>query len=648
MNKKLPIYILVIYFIFVLIILAVQLAGHEKEEFVSVRFNERLDNAVVIYDDSPIMLKSQQQTFINEKNTSQTPIAENGITYLPLSFYESGFDAITSYNEKKSQVTVKYNNKALVADIDSTKAVLSDAERDKKIELKFAPKLFDGECWLPVRTFADIFDFELFYDEGLIIISNMENIFDKETEGESIEKVKKLVYNLPVAGSYDRIKELCTDEEESETEETDCRYLQKGTEEDLYIIYEDEYIYYIENGRVVKADDMPYGKHNVLCSLLLPTGFNGDKIKYTGDYVCVSGTKGDKAAFCLIDMSGDYGIIRKYVVMEGVPRDMLYSDGYFYFCSLSTPSEEAAYENGLVTADYENMRYFPETDGNYILNICGVNPENLSEPAVISSYFGVSDSFTFCGSGIYAAETDKNRIVGDNEEPHTNIYKLDLNEGEASFQFKTRIEGTAKLAAKDSPVFITQNGNEAANVYVLDSLLQVSASNKGLDMGFGRLVEGDERIFVLDNEDITVLDSKTGEYLGKPNISDEKTYLYSDDRIIGFTQIIPEKTDEESEEEAPSETEPEESLGEDGEEKETIYPSIKMTMYDISDPENTEIISEETIENTDPSMFDELKIEMGSGVVILPVKIWQEDELHTGLYTYIESSYYGLRFQGEI
>ncbi|MCD7777230.1 MAG: hypothetical protein LUH47_01835 [Clostridiales bacterium] len=647
MNKKLPIYILVIYFIFVLIILAVQLAGHEKEEFVSVRFNERLDNAVVIYDESPIMLKSQQQTFINENNTSQTPIVEDGITYLPLSFYENGFNAITSYNEKKAQVTVKYNNKALVAEIDNTKAVLSDAERDRKTDLKFAPKLFDGECWLSVRTFADIFGFELFYDEGLIIISNMENIFDKETEGESIEKVKQLVYNLPAAGSYERIKELYTEEEpeESETEETDFRYLQKGTEEDLYIIYEDEYIYYIENGRVVKADNMPYGEHNKLCSLVLPTGFNGDKIKYTGDYVCVSGTKGDKAAFCLIDMSGNYGIIRKYVVMEGVPRDMLYSDGYFYFCSLSIPSEEVAYENGLVSVDYENMRYFPETDGGYILNVCGINPENLSEPAVISSFFGVNDSFTFCGSGIYVAETDKNRIVGDNEEPHTNVYKLDLNEGETSFQFKTRIEGTAELTAKDSPIFITQNSETAANVYILDSLLDVSASNTGLDMGFGRLVEGEERIFVLDSENITVLDSKTGEFLGKPNIPDEKTYLYSDNRIIGFTQIIPEETKEKSES---SEESAEKTEINAEEETETIYPSIKMTMYDISDPSNTEIISEEIIENTDYSMFDELKIEMGSGVVILPVKIWQEGELHTGLYTYIESSYYGLRFQGEI
>ncbi|MCD8158511.1 MAG: hypothetical protein LUD77_06355 [Clostridiales bacterium] len=647
MNKKLPIYILVIYFIFVLIILAVQLAGHEKEEFVSVRFNERLDNAVVIYDESPIMLKSQQQTFINENNTSQTPIVENGITYLPLSFYENGFNAITSYNEKKAQVTVKYNNKALVAEIDNTKAVLSNAERDRKTDLKFTPKLFDGECWLSVKTFADIFGFELFYDEGLIIISNMENIFDKETEGESIEKVKQLVYNLPAAGSYERIKELYTEEEpeESETEETDCRYLQKGTEEDLYIIYEDEYIYYIENGRVVKADNMPYGEHNKLCSLVLPTGFNGDKIKYTGDYVCVSGTKGDKAAFCLIDMSGNYGIIRKYVVMEGVPRDMLYSDGYFYFCSLSIPSEEVAYENGLVSVDYENMRYFPETDGGYILNVCGINPENLSEPAVISSFFGVNDSFTFCGSGIYVAETDKNRIVGDNEEPHTNVYKLDLNEGEVSFQFKTRIEGTAKLAAKDSPIFITQNSETSANVYILDSLLDVSASNTGLDMGFGRLVEGEERIFVLDSENITVLDSKTGEFLGKPNIPDEKTYLYSDNRIIGFTQIIPEETEEEPES---SEESAEKTETNAEEETETIYPSIKMTMYDISDPSNTEIISEEIIENTDYSMFDELKIEMGSGVVILPVKIWQEGELHTGLYTYIESSYYGLRFQGEI
>ncbi|MCD7904768.1 MAG: hypothetical protein LUG24_04170 [Clostridiales bacterium] len=651
MNKKLPIYILVIYFIFVLVILAVQLMGNGKREFVSVKLNERLEEAVVIYDESSVMLKGRNQTFIDENNTSRTPVVENNITYLPLSFYKNGFNALTSYSDKTSQATIKYNNMALVMNIGSSQAVISDAERDRNIEIEYAPQIFGEDCYVPVRTFVEVFDFELFYYDGLIIISNTENIFDAETETESIEQVKALVYNLPAAGSYSTVMSLYPEdgEEAEENEETEDEYvyLQTETEQDLYIICQDEYVYYTAGGRVIKADDLPYGEHNRLCSLVLPTGFSAEKIDYSQGYVCVSGTKGNKAAFCLIDMSGEYGIIRKYVAMEGSPEGVLYSDGYFYFCTLSTPEESAEDENGFVPTDYENMRYFPEVSGGGILNICGINLNKLSEPAVISSFFGTDGSFTFCESGIYAAEADNNRIYGDSDEAHSNVYKLSFERGEVVFQRKTRIEGTAALTAREKPVFITQNNDKTSNIYVLDSLLDVSALNPNLDINPRSLTEGEKRIFALEEDNIAVIDSKTGEILGNLDIPDEKMYLYSDNRIIGFTQITPEEMAALEEASEPSE---EESLSEeDSPEEESIaYPSIKMTMYDISDPKETEIISEEIIDNTDPSMFRELKIEMGGGVVILPVKIWQEDSLYSGLYAYMENSYYGLRFQGVI
>ncbi|MCD8090911.1 MAG: hypothetical protein LUD81_09910 [Clostridiales bacterium] len=647
-KKQLPIYILVIYFIFVVVILLLQLAGREKRQVVSVKVNERLENAVVLYSDSPLMLKNQKQAFINENNKSQTPVVENGVTYLPISFYRGGFNAIASYNEKKQQATLKYDNKALVMTIGSIEASLSDAERDNNIELLYAPEIFGGDCYIPVRAVTEIFGFELFYDDGLIIISNIEDIFDKETEADSIAEVKALVYNLPAAGSYDMIKDLYKASEES-PEET-YRNLQTGLEEDLYILCEDEgCVYYISSeGRVVKADNYPYGPHNKISSLVLPTGFEGEKIQYTQGYVCVSGTKGGKAAFCLIDMSGDYGIIRKYVSLEGKARDIVFSKGYFYFCSLSTPSEDSPEaENGFIPTDYENMRYFPEADGGFILNIAGVNLENLSEDALISSFFGAGDEFTFCGSGIYAAETDENYVYGDSGEIHSNVYKLGFNEGMVVFENKTRIEGSSKLAAGERPVFITQNNDLTVNVYFLDSLLETYASNMKLDIGCGRLVVGSERIFLSDSEDIYVFDALSGEFLGSPHIADEKMYLYDDDRIIGFTQFMPEPEEIISEESEDEGDEAETAGEEDGEEA-AVYPSVKMTMYNISNPENTEVISEETIENTDFDMFDELKVEMGNGVVILPVKIWRKGTLQNTLYAYSESRYYGLRFQGEI
>ncbi|MCC8013854.1 MAG: hypothetical protein LIO87_01555 [Eubacterium sp.] len=644
MNKKLPIYILIIYFIFVMVILVLQLAGREKSGYVAVGFNDRLDSAVVVYEKSPIMLKKQKQTFINEDNTSQTPIMIEGVNYLPLCFYKNGFDAVVSYNQDKGQLTIKYDNKALVAETNSTEAKLSTAERDKKTQLSYAPVVINGECLLAVRDFADVFGLELFYDDGLIILSSMKDIFDKETEGELIENIKDLVYNLPLA-SYEIVKELYSPEDEEEEAE---KLLKTEDDSELYIFCRDDYVYFYDGERVVKATDMPYGSYDKLCYIILPTGFDLERLSVLGDYVCAEGSKNGLAAFCLLDMTGDYGIMRKYVCMDGECGGAVISDGYVYFASLCDPvaANEQSFEgvNGYVPISYDNVRYFSEHNGDKLLSVMGFDLENLSEEGVYSGFFGVDSQICFCGSGVYVGQEDKNNVYGDDEGSYSNYYKLAYEEGTVSFENIVRLEGDFKLVSQKQPLFTAENDKESVNIYVLDSLLNISASSLDVEAPCRALSEGDERIFLTgeQGEDIAVFSSADGEYLGSFKTEDEKLYLYNDERVIGFSEFMPEA------EEAPEEEESAQSeeAAEDDEIEEVIYPSVKMTMYDISKPDEAEVVSTEIIENCDPSMFEELEPELGDGVVIIPVKVYEEDgTLFEGKYGYIESSFYGLKFQ---
>lgn len=642
MNKKLPIYILVIYFVFVMLILVLQLAGRERSEYVAVGFNDRLNSAVVVYEKSPIMLKKQKQTFINEDNTSETPTLIDGVNYLPLSFYKNGFDAVTSFNADKGQLTVKYDNKALVAEIGSTKAKLSTAERDKKLELSFAPVVLNGECLLAVRDFAEVFGFELFYDDGLIILSGMKDIFDKETEGELIDEIRELVYNLPLASS-DIVKGLYNTGEEEIKE----NLLKTEDDSELYILCrDDDYVYFMSGEKVVKADGMPYGDYSELCYVVLPTGFSAERIEVLADYVCVMGERDDLAAFCLLDMNGEYGIMRKYVCMDGEATGAVIADGCVYFAALCDPvvaeETDSSGINGYVEISYDNMRYFSEHNGDLALSVVGCDLENLSGEGVYSGFFGVNSQVCFCGSGIYIGQEDKNSVYGDGKGVYSNVYKIGFDDGEAVFENYVRIEGAVRLVSKKKPLFITENADGDVDFYLLDSLLETAAVNLGVEAPCNELVEGDERIFLLGDkgEDIAVLSSLDGEFLGSFAAEDEKLYLYNDERVIGFSQFMPEeetKTDEEEAEEGDKNAADDERI---------VYPSVVMTMYDISKPDETEVVSREVIENTDPSMLDELEPELGEGVVILPVKIWQEDgTLFEGRYGYIESSFYGLKFQ---
>ena len=137
----------------------------------------------------------------------------------------------------------------------------------------------------------------------------------------------------------------------------------------------------------------------------------------------------------------------------------------------------------------------------------------------------------------------------------------------------------------------------------------------------------DKPAFIVSERDggsrITVLDSSSGENLGSFYINEEKLYLYNDERIIGFSQIPP----------AEDET----------------YPSVSVRMYNTENPSDVYEISEEIINNADPTMFDELVPEMGDGIVIIPAKLHEEDDsLFTGYLSFIESGYYGLRLNDKI
>ncbi len=628
MNKKLPIYILIAYFIFVIIILAVQLTSRRGKNYVVVDFDEKLNNAVVMYEKSPIMLKQQNQTFINGDNTSETPITLNGVNYVSLECYKNGFDAVIS--DSKDKATLKLNNQALVMSIGSRAAVLSSAEKDKKIKLEFPPEKVSGEWYLSVRDFADIFDYEIFYYDGLIILSNMKDIFDVETDLESVVKVKELVYNLPIAGGYDKMKELCRSKEEEQpsSEETFITH-----ESPKLQICDINNIYYVENGKVIKADNM----NSQLSSADLPEGLTGGKAEVINGYVCVTGENNGRAVLCIYDMTQSNGALLRTIALDGKPAGLVYDRGYLYFAAISSLTEEAkSEEEDYIPSDPVNMRYFPEKTGNKILNVCSVQGESFDGPTDITGYCGVSDYVSICPSGIYIAMTDENKVYNDAGNIHTNIYRLGYSEGKSVFAGKIRLDGGVVFAATDKPAFFISGKTGEYNYYLTDSVLSLICRKEGLSMNVDSIYGGENRIFIKEADGVSIMDMNTGELLGKTPINDGKVFLYNDDRLIGFSQLLPP--------EEGTEATTEESAKEEQTAEETAHTSIKMTMYDVENPSNMVVLSEDVIENADDSMFSELSLRILGDVAVLPVKIWNDGNLFDGNYTYTINSIYGLNF----
>ena len=91
MKNKIILNIVLVYFIVVSIVLILQLySGSEDKDIPvteTVRLMDKLDNAVVVCTDSPVMLVNKRQVLC--KNYSVTPIKHMDSFYVPLSFFEN-------------------------------------------------------------------------------------------------------------------------------------------------------------------------------------------------------------------------------------------------------------------------------------------------------------------------------------------------------------------------------------------------------------------------------------------------------------------------------------------------------------------------------------------------------------------------------
>ncbi|MBQ9518312.1 MAG: hypothetical protein IJR59_00255, partial [Firmicutes bacterium] len=213
MKNKIVLNIVLVYFIVVSLVLVLQLysgsRGGEPPVSETIRLADKLNNAVVICKDSPVMLVNKRQTIIGGSNVNITPIRVNGCFYAPLSFFETAYDAAVENDFEKKQATLRMNNTAVVFSAAQARIISSSAEDSRKLD---DPVLFRNTyAYIPLNAFCDIFGREMFeYNENMLIISPAEeNVdFDPAAEAELLQDIEQQVCNLPLVLSEDNLKTL--------------------------------------------------------------------------------------------------------------------------------------------------------------------------------------------------------------------------------------------------------------------------------------------------------------------------------------------------------------------------------------------------------------------------------------------------------
>lgn len=163
----------------------------------------KLSETVILYIGSSDSYVNTVKTKIDVDNRKIVPIVKNGRTLIPVRFVAESLNANVDWDSVNSIVTINLGENTAV--LKPGKNIM--ALNNNPVELDVPPEIIEGRTYLPLRRLVeDVLDKNIFYDRNVIIISDKDNVFDKDTDKKLIDD---LIYmfgqdyaNLHISAGY--------------------------------------------------------------------------------------------------------------------------------------------------------------------------------------------------------------------------------------------------------------------------------------------------------------------------------------------------------------------------------------------------------------------------------------------------------------
>lgn len=165
---------------------------------------ERLKDAVVLYVGSSGAIANNTDIQIDPSNLEVQPVIKESRTLVPIRFITESLGAEVEWDSNTSKATVTLRDKTVELAIGSQEMKVNGTA----VNLEVPAEIINERTFIPLRQLTEALGKKVFYDRGLIVISDRDNIFDGEKEKLVIDEVIARVNVLPTLGSYDNLKAL--------------------------------------------------------------------------------------------------------------------------------------------------------------------------------------------------------------------------------------------------------------------------------------------------------------------------------------------------------------------------------------------------------------------------------------------------------
>lgn len=176
-----------IFLVFLLLVSFLQFPQMQTYAITPYTFEaqQRTSNAVVLYIGSPQAYVYNVVKPIDDTNKEVKPFLKNSKTLVPVGFIAQSFGASVDWDAKTRTVTVKQGSYSVKLALGSKKIYINNVEK----ALEIPAESINGRTYIPLRDLVEALNKKVFYDKGLIIISDQENIVDKNTEADLVNEI---------------------------------------------------------------------------------------------------------------------------------------------------------------------------------------------------------------------------------------------------------------------------------------------------------------------------------------------------------------------------------------------------------------------------------------------------------------------------
>jgi inhibitor of cysteine peptidase len=110
-------------------------------------------------------------------------------TYLPLRFIAENLSAKVDWDASTKTVTVTNDNQVIQMTVDQEGYI----ENNTKKKLDAAPMIYEGRTLIPIRALEGLLNKKLYWNDGLIVISDRSNSVDFASDPDLLKQLKNIL-----------------------------------------------------------------------------------------------------------------------------------------------------------------------------------------------------------------------------------------------------------------------------------------------------------------------------------------------------------------------------------------------------------------------------------------------------------------------